>query len=208
MSNRNYLFVRSKTKIGINLTLCSWTRRRPRPTQGCRADDYDDNDDDVDVVVVVVRELGHEDTYIKYYDEEELRTLICSKLDARWKKNISVTTRPQLKIYSLLSKTKNRPGHNGKQISLLLSRKKLPRPGRTNYLTNKVLWLTVTCLVTEVCRLAMAVRYGIAAEMNNVKKVDSCGEIREGQSHCAMYDLDGHNHKTSKALQSELSTVR
>jgi hypothetical protein len=46
----------------------------------------------------------------------------------------------------------------------------------------------VTYLVTEVCWLVMAVRYGTAAEMNTVKKVDSCAEIREGQSHCAMYD--------------------
>jgi len=43
--------------------------------------------------------------------------------------------------------------------------------------------LVVMCLVTEVSWLAMAVRYGIAAEMNKVKKGDSCAEIREGQSH-------------------------
>jgi hypothetical protein len=46
----------------------------------------------------------------------------------------------------------------------------------------------VTCLVTEVCRLAMAVRYGTAAEMNKMKNVDSCAEIRGGQSYCTMYD--------------------
>ena len=75
MSYRDFLFVRLKTKIQITLTLCSLTSRRPRSTQGYRADDDDDDDDDdvVIVVVVVVREVGHEETYIKYYYEEELQ---------------------------------------------------------------------------------------------------------------------------------------
>jgi len=46
----------------------------------------------------------------------------------------------------------------------------------------------ITCLVTAVCWLSMAVRYGIVAEMNKVKKGDSCAEIREGHSHCAIYN--------------------
>jgi len=50
------------------------------------------------------------------------------------------------------------------------------------------MWLMITCLVTDVCWFMMAVRYGIAAEMNNLKKGDSCAEIREGQSPCAIYD--------------------
>jgi hypothetical protein len=34
----------------------------------------------------------------------------------------------------------------------------------------------------------MAVRYGIAVEMNKVKKGDNHAEIREGRSHCAVFD--------------------
>jgi hypothetical protein len=75
--------------------------------------------------------VDHEDTYIKYYEEEEeeeeekkkkkkkeeeeIKTLICSKLDTRWKKDTSVTKKPELTLYSLLSKSKNPSGRNGKQ---------------------------------------------------------------------------------------------